>query len=59
MGTGVTPPKGGLTEEAWSVMECWTWPYILQQVVLLGAWFWLMRMVLREVREILREEEEP
>lgn len=36
-----------------------TWPYILQQVVLLGAWGLLMRTVWREVREILREEEEP
>ena len=34
-----------------------SWPYILQQVVLLGAWCWLMRMVWREVREILREGE--
>ncbi|WP_298777811.1 hypothetical protein [uncultured Fretibacterium sp.] len=35
----------------------WTWPYILQQVVLLGAWGWLMRTAWREVREILREGE--
>lgn len=28
----------------------WTWPYILQQVVVLGAWGWLMRAVWREVR---------
>lgn len=32
------------------------WPYILQQVVLLGAWGWLVRMVWREVREILWKE---
>ena len=38
-------------------MERWTWPYILQQVVLLGAWCWLMRMVLREVWEVMREDE--
>ena len=37
-------------------MERWTWPYILQQVALLGAWGWLMRMVWREVRELMRED---
>lgn len=37
-------------------MERWTWAYILQQVVLLGAWCWLVRMVWREVREVMREE---
>lgn len=36
----------------------WTWPYIAQQVVLLGAWCWLVRMVWHEVSEILREGEE-
>lgn len=39
-------------------MERWTWAYIAQQIVLLSAWCWLMRMVWREVREILREGEE-
>lgn len=34
-----------------------TWPYILQQVVLLCAWGWLMRAVWREVREVMREDE--
>ena len=34
-----------------------TWPYILQQVVLLGAWGWLMRTVWREVWEVMRGEE--
>lgn len=34
-----------------------TWPYILQQVVLLGAWGLLMRTVWREVREVMREDE--
>ena len=34
-----------------------SWPYILQQIVLLGAWGWLMWAVWREVWEILREEE--
>lgn len=33
-----------------------TWPYILQQVALLGAWGLLMRAVWWEVREVLREE---
>lgn len=37
-------------------MERWTWPYILQQVVLLGAWGWLMWTVWREVREVMRGE---
>lgn len=31
-------------------MERWTWPYIAQQIVLLGAWCWLMRTAWREVR---------
>ena len=34
-----------------------TWPYILQQVVLLGAWCWLMRVVWHEVRGVMREDE--
>ena len=38
-------------------MERWTWAYILQQVVLLGAWGLLMRTVWREVREVMREDE--
>lgn len=33
------------------------WAYILQQVVLLGAWCWLMRTAWREVREVMRGEE--
>lgn len=37
-------------------MEHWTCPYILQQIVLLGAWCWLMRTAWREVREVMREE---
>lgn len=40
-------------------MERWTWLYIAQQIVLLGAWGLLMRTVWCEVWEILREEEEP
>lgn len=39
-------------------MERWTWPYILQQVVLLGAWGWLMWVVWREVREVMREKKD-
>lgn len=42
-------------EEGGASMK-WTWPYILQQVVLLGAWGLLMRAVWREVREVMREE---
>ena len=38
-------------------MERWTWPYIMQQVVLLGAWCWLMRTVWREVWGVMREDE--
>lgn len=34
----------------------WTWLYILQQVVLLCAWGWLMRTIWCEVREMLKEE---
>ena len=34
------------------------WAYILQQVVLLGAWCWLMRTAWREVREVMREEKD-
>ena len=34
-----------------------SWPYILQQVVLLGVWCWLMRMVWREVRGLMEDLE--
>ena len=37
-------------------MERWTWAYILQQVVLLGAWGWLVRMVWREVRGLMHDQ---
>ena len=37
-------------------MERWTWAYIAQQVVLLGAWGWLMRTAWREVHELMRED---
>ena len=33
-----------------------SWPYILQQIVLLCAWGLLMRTAWREVREVMREE---
>ena len=39
-------------------MERWMWAYILQQVVLLGAWCWLVRMVWREVQEMMRKEKD-
>ena len=32
------------------------WQYIAQQIVLLGAWGWLMRTAWREVREVMKEE---
>lgn len=34
-------------------MERWTWPFILQQIVVLLAWVWLMRTAWREIREVL------
>ena len=37
-------------------MERWMWAYILQQVVLLGAWCWLVRMVWREVRGLMHDQ---
>ena len=36
-------------------MERWTWPYILQQVIILGAWCWALWVVWREVRGLLEE----
>ena len=38
-------------------MERWTWPYILQQVIILGAWCWALWVVWREVRGLLEEAE--
>ena len=35
-----------------------SWAYILQQVVLRGAWCWLVRTAWREVREVMREEKD-
>lgn len=32
------------------------WQYILQQVVLLGAWCWVLRVIWSEVRGLLEEE---
>ena len=32
------------------------WPYILQQIVVLGAWGWLMWVIWSEVRGLLEEE---
>lgn len=36
-------------------MERWTWPFILQQIVVLLAWVWLMQIAWREIREVLGE----
>jgi len=36
-------------------MERWTWPFILQQIVVLLAWCWVVRTAWREVREALEE----
>lgn len=36
-------------------MAQWTWGYILQQVIVLGAWCWLMRIAWQEIREVLKE----
>ena len=38
-------------------MERWTWAYILQQVIILGAWCWALWVVWREVRGLLEEAE--
>ena len=38
-------------------MERWTWTYILQQAVLLGAWCWAVRVIWHEVRGLLEEME--
>ena len=38
-------------------MERWTWLYILQQVIVLGVWCWVVRVILREVRGLLEEGE--
>lgn len=38
-------------------MERWTWPYILQQVIVLGAWCWVVRVIWSEVRGLLEEGE--
>ena len=34
-----------------------SWPYILQQVVLLGAWCWVLRVIWHEVRGRMEEAE--
>lgn len=39
-------------------MERWTWPFILQQIVVLLAWVWLMQIAWREIREVLGERKE-
>ena len=39
-------------------MERWTWPFILQQIVVLLAWGWLMQIAWREIREVLGEGKE-
>jgi hypothetical protein len=34
------------------------WPYILQQIVVLGAWCWVVRVIWSEVRGLMEEVEE-
>lgn len=33
------------------------WPYILQQIVVLGAWCWVLRVIWSEVRGLMEEGE--
>ena len=33
------------------------WPYILQQIVVLGAWCWVVRVIRGEVRGLMEEVE--
>lgn len=34
------------------------WPYILQQIVVLGAWCWVVQVIWSEVRGLWEEVEE-
>lgn len=34
-----------------------SWPYILQQVIILGVWCWVLWVVWREVRGLLEDLE--
>lgn len=34
------------------------WPYILQQIVVLGAWCWAVRVIWSEVRGLMEEGKE-
>lgn len=36
-------------------MERWTWAYVLQQVIVLLAWGWVLRVLWGEVRGLLKE----
>lgn len=38
-------------------MERWSWSYILQQVLVLGAWCWVVWTIWGEVRGLLEEVE--
>ena len=42
-------------EEGGPVMERWTWPYIAQQVIVLGTWCWVLWVIWHEVRGLLEE----
>ena len=35
----------------------WTWGYIAQQVIILGAWCWALWVVWREVRGLLESSD--
>lgn len=45
---------GGRKEKG-HVMERWTWPFILQQVIVLSAWCWVGRVIWSEVRGLMEE----
>ena len=47
---------GGRKEKG-HVMELWTWPFILQQVIVLGVWCWVGRVIWSEVRGLMEEAE--
>lgn len=36
-------------------MERWTWTFILQQVIVLGVWCWVGRVIWSEVRGLMEE----
>ena len=51
---GHPPVRRGAEEEGDPVMK---WPYILQQIVVLGAWCWAARVIWSEVRGLMEDLE--